>query len=253
MKKVVKAAALASLLAAAGAARATPSTTYWTPATTYVQPYLVPHVTYDTYFGEPVAFPITTGLTMGFLPFEKLQGEVGFDLNYPGYTRNGFLLNAKLGVPEGAFGAWSPGISAGVFGVGFKKDVNDFNIFHAMIGKTFGSLGNLTVGGYLGNDKLLVDENRSKSAAGFMAGYMSPDIAVGLPGLAKLNIAGDIQTGKNALAAWGFGVYFYFTPAIDLLVGPVFFLNDKVQPGGASWLWTVQLDVDVELFAKPKA
>jgi hypothetical protein len=252
MKKVVQAVALASLLAAAGAARATPSTTYWTPATTYVQPYLVPHVTYDTYFGETGAYPIDTGLTIGFLPFEKLQGEVGFDLNYPGYTKNGLLLNAKLGVPEGAFGAWSPGISAGVFGVGFKKDVSDYNIFHAMIGKTFGGLGNLTVGGYLGNDKLLVDETGAKSAAGFMAGYMGPDINVGLPGLNKLIVAADVQTGKNALAAWGFGVYFYFTPAIDLLTGPVFFLNDKVQPGGSKMLWTVQLDVDIELLAKPK-
>ena len=52
MKKALKALALGTLLAAAPTAQATPSTTYWTPATTYVQPYLVPHITYDTYFGE---------------------------------------------------------------------------------------------------------------------------------------------------------------------------------------------------------
>ena len=259
MKRAMKSVALGALLVGAQAARATPSTTYWTPATTYVQPYLVPHITYDTYFGELGSYPIDTGLTIGFLPFEKLQGEIGFDLNYavPGYTKGGFLLNAKLGVPEGAFGGWSPGISAGIFGVGLQTDKNkpgqnNYNVLHAEIGKTLGSFGTLYLGGYTGNKDLLVDETGAKSNSGFLAGYNTADIAVGLPGLNKIVIAADLQTGKSALAAWGAGVYLYFTPAIDLLTGPVFFLNDKVQPGASKMLWTVQLDVDVELLAKPK-
>jgi hypothetical protein len=256
MKKVVQALALASLLAAAGAARATPSTTFWTPATTYVQPYLVPHLTYDTYFGETGAYPIDAGLTIGFLPFEKLQGELGFDLNYPGYTKSGFLLAAKLGVPEGSFGEWSPGVSAGIYGVGFETDAtkvrSDYNILHAEVGKSFGKLGTLTVGGYLGNDEILLDETGAKAASGFMAAWLSPDWNVGLPGLAKLNFFADVQTGKSFLGAWGAGVGLYFTPAIDVLMGPVFFLNDKVQPGTSKMLWTLQLDVDIELLAKPK-
>ncbi len=259
MKKALKALALGTLLAAAASARATPSTTYWTPATTYVQPYLVPHITYDTYFGETGNYPIDTGLTMGVLPFEKLQAEIGFDLNYavPGYTKGGFLLNAKLGVPEGAFGDWFPGISAGVFGVGLQTDKtkpgqNNYDVFHAEISKTIGPVGNLIVGGYVGNKDLLVDETGAKSNAGLLVGYNTPDIPVGLPGLNKIVLAADVQTGKNAMAAAGGGIYLYFTPAIDLLTGPVFFLNDKLQPGGSKMLWTVQLDVDVELLAKPK-
>lgn len=253
MKKALKAAVLFALLAGAQAARATPSTTYWTPATTYVQPYLVPHITYDTYFGEPGAYPIDTGLTIGFLPYEKLQGELGFDLFYPAKGKSALLLNAKLGVPEGALAPWSPGISFGIMGVGFEKDVSNFNMLHLFVGKTFAPAGSFGIGGYYGvNDKLFVDAAGAKKRAGFLAAWNSPDIRVGWPGLDKIVIAADLQTGKNVFGAGGAGVYFYFTPAIDLLMGPVFFLEKELQPGQASWLWTMQLDVDVELVAKPK-
>ncbi|MBI5067577.1 MAG: hypothetical protein HZB56_05000 [Deltaproteobacteria bacterium] len=253
MKKVSRALAAAALLAAASQAAATPSTVWWTPATTYVQPYLVPHLTYDTYFGEGGAYPIDSGVQIGILPFEKLQAEIGFDLNYPGYTKNGLLFNAKLGVPEGAFGDWFPGISAGIYGLGLKKDVSDYNILHAEIGKTLGAFGTLTLGGYFGNDKLLLDETGAKANSGFMAAYVTPDVAVGLPGLTKINFFGDVQTGKSAFGAWGLGIGLYFTPAIDLLAGPVFFLNEKVQPGQSKMMWSLQIDVDVELLAKPKS
>ena len=253
MKKALKAAVLVAMLVGALAARATPSTTYWTPATTYVQPYLVPHITYDTYFGEPGAYPIDTGLTIGFLPYEKLQGELGFDLFYPAKGKSALLLNAKLGVPEGALAEWSPGLSFGIMGVGFEKDVNDYNMLHLTIGKTLAPAGSFYVGGYYGtNDKLFVDATGAKKQAGLLAAWNSTDIKVGRPGLDKIVLAADLQTGKNVFGAGGAGVYFYFTPAIDLLMGPVFFLEKNLQPGQASWLWTMQLDVDVDLMVKAK-
>jgi hypothetical protein len=262
MKKALKALALGTLLTAATAAQATPSTTFWTPATTYVQPYLVPHLTYDTYFGELGNYPIDTGIEVGILPFEKVQAEIGFDLNYAtpgGYTKSAFLLNGKIGLTEGAFGEWFPGISAGIYGVGFQSSKDpakgtrsDYNIIHAEIGKTIGSFGSLAVGGYTGNKDLLVDETGAKANSGVMAAYVSPDFAVGLPGLNKVNFFGDFQSGKSFLGGWGVGVGLFFTPAIDILTGPVFFLNEKVQPGLQKMMWTVQLDVDVELLAKPK-
>ncbi len=78
------------------AAYATPSTTYWAPSTASCQARGVPHVTYDTYFWKgPAAgaqgatgYPIDTGLTAGVLPFEKVQGEVGFDLLLPSRIRS---------------------------------------------------------------------------------------------------------------------------------------------------------------------
>lgn len=257
MTKRFRAAVVTGALLASGVAGATPSTTFWTPATTYVQPFLVPHVTYDTYFRERAAYPIDTGLTMGVLPFEKLQAEIGFDLFYPvGGSNPGvsaLQLNAKLGVPEGAFGEWFPGISGGIMGVGVKKDVSDYNLLHAELSKTLGPIGTVVVGGYYGlNDRLFVDENGSAHQAGFIGAYITPDLNVNLPGLTKVNLFGDVQTGKSSFGAVAAGIGLYFTPAIDILTGPVFFFNDKVQPGQQSWMWSVQLDVDIELFRKPE-
>jgi hypothetical protein len=249
MNTVMKALALGAMLAVATAASATPSTTFWTPATTYVQPYLVPHLTYDSYFGEPSAYPVDTGITLGVLPFEKLQAEVGFDLFYPGYTKNGFLLNAKLALPEGAFGAF-PGVSVGVQNVGFEKDVNDLYLVHGELGKTL-PVGVVAIGAYYGvNKKLIVDERGQKQQAGLMASWTSPDLKVGKTALDKIVFLADAMTGQNAFGAIGGGIGLYFTPAIDVLAGPVFFLNKDVQPGAASWLFSLQLDVDLDLGAK---
>jgi len=60
---------------------ATPSTTYWAPSVATCQAKGVPHITYDTYYGKGTpppgagapAYPIDTGLTMGVLPWDKVQ------------------------------------------------------------------------------------------------------------------------------------------------------------------------------------
>ncbi len=252
MKNALKAAAAAAVLATASAAWATPSTTYWTPATTYTQPFLVPHLTYDTYFGEPGAYGIDTGLTIGVLPFEKVNAEIGFDLLYPGFTSSGFSVNGKVTLVEGKLFEGQPGLSVGIGNAGFKKDVSDLYLLHATVAKTLPYIGSLGVGFYTGlNDKILVDKNGEKDGTGFMLAWNGPEFQVGLPGLKKIVPAADFQSGKNVLSAAGGGLYFYFTDAIDLLVGPVFFLEPDLQPGGASWLWTAQIDVDFDL-SKPK-
>ncbi len=173
MKKALKAMAAAAVLAAAPAAWATSSTTFWTPATTYVQPYLVPHITYDTYVAEKGGLPNDYGLTVGVLPFEKLQAEVGVDSFLPGIAQNNLYLNGKLAIPEGALGKDLPGVSAGV-----------------------------------------------------------------------------VQTGNNSFGAVGGGIGLYFTPAIDILTGPVFF-NDSALVK-SDFMWSVQLDVDFDLIKKKK-
>ena len=187
------------ILAGSTTASATPSTTFWTPATTYTQPYLVPHLTYDSYFGEPSAYPITTGITVGVLPFEKLQAEVGVDLLYPGLTQNGLLFNAKLALPEGAFGANVPGVSVGVQNIGFEKDVNDLYLVHGEVGKTL-PFGVVAVGAYYGvNKKLIVDETGAKKQTGFMASWTSPDIKIGKPALDKYRVPRRRDDGPERL------------------------------------------------------
>lgn len=263
MKKALEAVALAALLGTATAAYATPSTTFWTPATTYTQPYLVPHITYDTYVAEKGLLQNDYGLTIGVLPFEKLQGEVGVDVFYPGlpgptgptYTKDNLYLNGKLTLPENAYSPYQPGLSVGIQSVGFKKDYSDYDHMHATLAKTFEYVGNVAVGGYYGgNKKLYAGSSGAIDRAGFMAAWTSPDLNIKVTGLDKIVFLADYASGKNVFGAFGAGIGFYFTPAIDILTGPVWFNDSKLFKSlyGTDFMWTVQLDVDID-FSKPKA
>jgi hypothetical protein len=86
-----------------------------------------------------------------------------------------------------------------------------------------------------------------------MGAIASPDIVVDFPGLKKLVVAADVQTGNNVFGAAGGGLYMYFTDTIDILTGPVYFFDGAGQPGGKNWMWTVQLDVDIPFKAAPPA
>ena len=247
MKKPVAAAFVAAALAVARPAAATPSTTYWTPATTYTQPFGVPHLTYDSYVAEGGALQNTYGLTIGVIPGDKIQGEIGFDLFYPGDTKKFFQLNAKLTLVEGALASWSPGLSVGIANAGFETDVSNYDLLHVTLGKTT-PLGSLAVGGYYGaGSELLWTGSDGLARSGFMASWVSPDIKLGLPGIDKLNVLGDVSTGKNWFGAAGGGLLVYFNSNIDVITGPVFFLDKTYYKAayGADWMWTVQLDVDM--------
>ena len=271
MRKIAVALAACALALPAQRASATPSTLFWTPATNYIQPYLVPHITYDTYFNDKANYPMDLGLTIGILPFEKFQAEVGLDFFLP-YWNSGFgsshglttffgspagtlQLNAKAGFVEGAFGEWFPGITFGIYGVGVNQ-ATQFDVLHAEIGKTFG-FGAITVGGYYGaggSNKYWSDvDGVYLDRAGFIGSYLSPDIEIGLKGLTKINFFADVQTGNNVYSAVAGGVGIYFTPSIDLLTGPVFFLNKYSQVGMSNFMWSVQLDVDIDFGPAPKA
>ena len=235
-------------------AQATPSTTYWAPSTASCQARGVPHVTYDTYFWKgPAAgaqgapgYPIDTGLIAGVLPFDKVQGEVGFDLLLP--SPYPFFLNMKLCTPESSMFKGSPGISFGIYNWGFKDDVSNYNVLHLMFQKAFPKGGYISAGLYQGlNETLMTNSDGKVVKTGAMIGAASPDIQIGLKGLKKINIVGDVQTGKNVLGAWGFGTNVYFADNVSLLVGPVFFLDKNLQPGGTKYMWTAQLDVDIPL------
>ena len=90
MKNMVKIFSLAMMLvvAAAGAALATPSTQIWIPSTD-IQAFKTVHLGIDNYFRASTNQQCSTtgrdanvldiGPTVGILPFEKMQAEVGFD------------------------------------------------------------------------------------------------------------------------------------------------------------------------------
>jgi hypothetical protein len=263
MKKALKAVVTAALLGMATAAQATPSTTFWTPATTYTQPYLVPHLTYDTYVAEKGLLQNDYGLTIGVLPWEKLQGEIGLDLFLPGlpsatgptHASDNAYLNARLTLPENAFSPYQPGLSVGIQSVGFKSDYSNYNHLHATVAKTFGPVGTVGVGGYYGlNDKLYVSSKGKTERSGFMASYTSPDIDIKVTGLDKIVVVADYASGNNYFGAYGGGLAFYFTPSVDLITGPVWF-NDRDLFRASyrtDFMWTFQVDVDFDL-ARPAA
>ena len=235
---------------------ATPSTTYWAPSTANCQAKGVPNITYDTYYGKGTpppgagapTYPIDTGLTIGILPSSKVQAEVGYDVLLPSSNPVLFFVNAKLCTPESTLFKGSPAISFGIWNVGFKKDVTDYNPVHLMFQKALPGNGYVAAGLYHGmSDVLFTNSDGKIVKTGAMIGFFSPDIPVGVKGLQKLNFTADVQTGKNVLGAGGFGLYLYFNQYIDLLVGPVFYLDSKLQPGGAKHLWTTQVDIDIPL------
>lgn len=238
---------------------ATPSTTYWTAATSDVQPYGVLHIGIDNYFtvarkNDRGALPTDVGLTIGVLPYEKLQLEVGVDYLEP--TTDPFLFNAKLGTPEGALFEGSPAINIGIFNVGTDSKTDDgdgrtdLDIADIIVGKTlpFG-LGRLHAGVYYGNSKSLLDKNGEKENTGYMIGWDMGVIRTKEPDGGEYHkwiFAADYASGKNAIGGGGVGVYHYFTKNISLLTGPVWF-NEPSLAGPnpfAKWVWTTQLDIN---------
>lgn len=159
--------AILSVVLAPSIAYATPTTTFWAPSTASCQARNLPHMTYDTYFGKgPAAgspgapnHPIDTGLTMGVLPFEKIQAEVGFDLLLP--SQDPLLLNFKACTPESSLFGGSPAISVGMYNVGTKGGVTDYNILHVMFQKAIPNVGGYVAAGvYHGfSDTLFVNSD----------------------------------------------------------------------------------------------
>lgn len=232
---------------------ATPSSTFWAPSTASCQAWKTPHVTYDSYFAKgptvgkdhSPGYPTDTGLTIGLSPSNRVQAEFGFDLLYP--TSDPLVLNGKLCTPESSLFEGTPGIGLGVYNVGLKKDVTDYNVAYFVVQKTISHVGGyVAFGVYHGfNKSLLKSSDGNIEQSGFLAAVVSPDIQIDLKGLKKINFVTDIQTGKNVLGGWGFGTNFYFSENVSLLTGPVLFFDRFLQPGQANFLWTTQLDIDI--------
>ena len=245
----MKSRALAALaLLVSSSALATPTTTVWAPSTTGIQPFLTPHLTYDSYFNKPAGYPMTTGLTMGVLPWETVQAEVGFDLMLPGNTP--FMMNAKVGVPEDKVGSWFPSFAVGAFDV-MTADNPSTDLYNMVYGQVQHSVlgGFVSVGGYYALSSKLATVDK----AGVIAGAGSPDIPINAPWLQKITVTADMQTGHNSFGAVAGALNFFFTDRISVLTGPVYFLDSDLQPGGHKLFWTLQLDIDMPLRAPPAA
>jgi hypothetical protein len=226
---------------------ATPSTELWTSGTTDIQPFGVTHIGIDNYFTAfrktadgAGAFPTDAGLTVGILPFSKVQMEIGVDLmeplDYP------LFFNAKIGVPEGGFFKGQPGVAAGIFNIGTKKDLTDYDITYAAIGKTIPIIGRIFFGGYIGKKTTLAGETNKGFTVAYDHAFWPSKSASGVD-YNRFLVCADWTSGKNYYGGGGAGIAFFFNENISVLTGPVFF-NDESLNG--KWKWTTQLDINVK-------
>ncbi len=245
----------ACLTASTGTAHATASSTTWTPMTLDIQPYGILRIGVDNYFtvfrkatDGSGTFPTDTGLEIGILPYERFQMEIGFDLLEP--SDDPLYFNFKAGAPEGALFKGAPALQLGIFNVGTKSGVTNYNIVHLVVGKSIPRFGRISVGPYVGNEDVLVDAQGKKENSGFMVAY---DRAFGAVEDAAGNtfnrwiFAVDWASGNNALGGGMAGLYYYFNKDISLLMGPTWFNEEAIN---GQWKWSVQLDINKNWFAK---
>ena len=221
--------------------KATPSTIIWIPSVDF-QAYKSFHLGIDNYsfdfkkskVGSGTAFPTDLGLTVGILPDTVVEAELGFDYFTPQWSP--FSLNGKIGLPEGALGSWSPAVAVGIFGIGFQKNVTDFNIIYGMVGKTLPVVGRLEVGYYSGTKNLLVDPSTGKSDnSGVLLSWdrTIPEISD------NLWLALDYQSGKSTMGAFSYGLAWSFSKNVSVI-----FARDVFNADLPSAL-TLQLDINI--------
>lgn len=225
-----------------GVAYATPSTQIWIPSTD-IQPYKKVHFGADTYIktasqDNGVTEPTVTnlGLTVGVLPWEKFQMEVGIDYrDIGGNHAYPLLFNAKVGIPEDALYKYSPAIAVGGYDFGTKSDVTDNNLFYALVAKTIGKLGRLSAGYYTGNDKLLIKTDGTKDNDGVLLSWDRTISEIS----DKLWLAVDYQGGKSAYGALSFAFAWKFAPNVGVIYGYDIYNESALKPTA-----TIQLDID---------
>lgn len=220
----------------------TPSSTYWTPCTIDIQPAGVNHLGIDNYSNigtsHPLGqFPTDIGLEWGARLTPKLAVEYGFDiLTSPSITP--YYFNAKIGFRENVLAKNAPALQLGFFNWGTQRSGVDSrqNIIYLVTGKTLANnKTRLMAAYYSGNADVLISGASQAESNGYMVAFDHQIV----PG--KWVLAGDYASGKNAIGGGGIGVYYYCTPNISLLSGPVWF-NDTSINGDTKL--TVQLDIN---------
>ena len=220
--------------------QATPSTIIWISSAD-IQQFKVFHLGIDNYFtvfkkgiGQGgLAFPTDVGLTVGVLPFEKFQAEVGVDLLEP--TQSPWSFNAKVGIPEGSIAEWSPAIAIGACNLGIEKNLTDYNIIYGIVAKTLPVIGRLSVGYYTGNKNLLVDNDGKVDNSGILLSWDKQVSEIS----ENIWLAVDYQGGKNSLGAVSFGLAWSFSKNVSVIIARDIYNNNA--PGTL----TTQLDINL--------
>jgi hypothetical protein len=241
-----------SLLAICAIGFGTPSTQIWIPSTDF-QKFGTFHLGIDNYIRVKNQVPSSRGagmydfgLTAGILPFEKFQAEVGVDYLSMGdgiYDKSPAYFNLKLGTPEGALFKGSPAIAFGGYNVGTKTNLTNYNVAYGLIAKTIPVVGRISAGYYVGNGKILLDENLKKSNSGLLLSWDRAMTEIS----DKLWFAVDYQGGKNYLGALNVGFSWAFTDKISVIFGYDMYNNHNVAYNSKDLnvnSFTTQLDIN---------
>lgn len=230
------------MLILAGNVFATPSTQIWIPSTD-VQPFKKIHLGFDTYMkteknnGVREPSVINNGITVGVLPYEKIQAEIGIDQRIVGSEpadSNPLYLNFKLATPEDSIFKGSPAVAIGGYDFGTKRDVTDNNIMYALIAKTF-FIGRFSAGYFTGNDKLLLDSNGNKDNNGILLSWDRTMSEIS----DKLWFAVDYQGTKSGYGALSAGFSWKFSSNVSVIFGYDIYNNSNLKPTA-----TIQVDID---------
>ena len=243
--------ALIALVMTVGISKATPSTIIWIPSIDF-QAYKTMHLGIDNYIrtskdnGVRGAGIYDFGLTMGVSPFQKFQAEVGVDYLSMGdnvYDDKPMYFNAKVGMPEGAIFKNSPGIAIGGYNFGTKSNLTNYNIAYGVIAKTLPIVGRLSVGYYIGNEKLLIDSKGAKANSGILASWDRSMKEIS----DKLWFAVDYQGGNNYLGALNLGFSWNFSSNVSVIFGYDIYNDSKTFYNSVNTnknTFTTQLDIN---------
>ncbi|MFZ1682519.1 MAG: hypothetical protein WAU88_00165 [Candidatus Zixiibacteriota bacterium] len=247
VSKVILAVAIITAGGMASRAMATATTHIWGPSTD-IQPFKLWHITSDMYVpvqldasGSRIPTVTNVGLTVGVLPFKKLNAEVGFDHKSGLGSLDSYPLygNVKIGVPEDWLGKWSPALAAGVFDVGTRKDFTDYNVFYVKAARTLtfprANLGRISLGYFTGNKKLLLDENGQEDNAGILAAWERTMTEVS----DKLWICLEYMGTHSGYGTSNLGASWKFAPNVAVVLGYDIFNNEALANTA-----TIQVDVD---------
>ena len=239
------------LMMAVNVAKATGSTIIWIPSADF-QGFNSWHLGIDNYIrtqkdnGVRGAGIYDLGITVGILPFKKIQAEVGVDYLSMGdniYDDHPVYFNAKVGMPEGAIFKGAPAIAIGAYNFGLKNNLTNYNMAYGIIAKTVPVLGRLSVGYYTGNDKLLVNGTGAKAGSGILASWDRTMKEIS----DKLWFAVDYQGGNNYLGSLNFGFSWAFTDKVSVIVGYDIYNDSKTYYNSVNTnknSFTTQLDIN---------
>ena len=255
MKKMIKMAAAVFTLVGAfsGMAFATPSTQIWIPSTD-IQGYKTLHLNLDTYiratgtgsFGNTNTRDpnvIMMGPTVGILPFEKIQAEVGFDFLVTGtepYDNYPFMGHFKIGTPEDSLFTYSPALAVGMYNIGnshIGTMTSGTNIAYGLVARTLPIVGRLSAGGYTGSETSLSSNSNSPQTAGVLLSWDRTITEIS----DKLWLAVDYMGGNNCMGAFSFGASWAFSKNVSVIAG--YDIYNQRSLAGANTL-TFQVDIN---------